>query len=142
MWNKYCKKHLPLIAKGTGASHVWRKMLEVREEVDHYIWWQIKTGETSFWFDNWTKQGALYYIEDQNVEEEEVEVRKFIVNGEWDRNKLRELLSEEMIEHILENIIPKVEECAMDRPWWMGNSCGTFIVKSSYECLRHKKEKG
>ncbi|XP_015169513.1 uncharacterized protein [Solanum tuberosum] len=73
MWNKYCKKHHPLIAKGTGASHVWRKMLEVTEEVDHYIWWQIKIGETSFWFDNWTKQGALYYIEDQNVEEEEVE---------------------------------------------------------------------
>ncbi|KAL3324663.1 hypothetical protein AABB24_038666 [Solanum stoloniferum] len=38
-----------------------------------------------------------------------------------------------MTEHILENIRPKVEEGAMDRPWWMGNSCETFTVKSAYE---------
>jgi len=37
MWNKYYKKVHPSIAKGTGASHTWRKMFEVREEVEHEI---------------------------------------------------------------------------------------------------------
>ncbi|WMV08192.1 hypothetical protein MTR67_001577 [Solanum verrucosum] len=55
MWNKYCKKHHPIIAQGFGASHVWRKMVLIREEVEHEIWWQIKTRSSSFWFDNWTE---------------------------------------------------------------------------------------
>ncbi|KAH0712013.1 hypothetical protein KY289_007972 [Solanum tuberosum] len=74
MWNKYCKKHHSVLAKGNGASHTWRKMLETREEVEYDIWWQVKSGEASFWFDNWMKQGALYYIQEHNGEEE-VEVR-------------------------------------------------------------------
>lgn len=56
---------IPLLLKEKGTSHAWRKMAEVREEVKHDIWWQIKSGELSFWFDNWTNQGALYYIEEQ-----------------------------------------------------------------------------
>lgn len=47
MWNKYYKKVYPVIAKNTGASHVWIKMINVREEVDHIIWWQIKAGNSS-----------------------------------------------------------------------------------------------
>lgn len=54
MWNKYCKKFHPIMAKGKRASHVWRKMVEVREEAVHNIWWQVKGGNFNFWFDNWT----------------------------------------------------------------------------------------
>lgn len=58
MWNKYCRKLHPVIATGIGASHVWRKMIKIREEIEHNIWWQIKSENESFWFDNWTKLGA------------------------------------------------------------------------------------
>lgn len=61
------RKHYPVLAKGWGISQVWRKMTEVREEVEQEIWWQLKGGTSSFWFDNWTKQGALYYIEGNKV---------------------------------------------------------------------------
>ncbi|KAK6792592.1 hypothetical protein RDI58_011673 [Solanum bulbocastanum] len=54
----------PTVARGQGASHVWRKMITIREEVEHNIWWQIKAGNSSFWFNNWTKQGALSYAEE------------------------------------------------------------------------------
>ncbi|KAG5575878.1 hypothetical protein H5410_056012 [Solanum commersonii] len=89
------------------------------EEVEYDIWWQVKSGEASFWFDNWMKQGALYYIKEHNGKEE-VEVRQFIVNGEWDSRKLKELLTEEMTNHTLENISPRVEEGTRDTAWWMG----------------------
>jgi len=55
MWNKYCKKMHPLLVKSSGASHVWRKMISMREEVEHDIWWQLKVGNSSFLFDNWTR---------------------------------------------------------------------------------------
>ncbi|KAF3676769.1 hypothetical protein FXO37_05170 [Capsicum annuum] len=45
MWNKYCKKKHPVIAQVIGASLIWKKMIQVREEVEHNIWGQIKTGE-------------------------------------------------------------------------------------------------
>ncbi|KAG5631908.1 hypothetical protein H5410_003625 [Solanum commersonii] len=41
--------------KGQGASHTWRKLITTREEIEHSIWWQVKVGNSSFWFDNWTK---------------------------------------------------------------------------------------
>ncbi|KAH0650294.1 hypothetical protein KY284_030206 [Solanum tuberosum] len=107
--------------------------------MEHDIWWQIKGGGMSFWFDNWTKQGALYYIEEQGRGDEEIEVKNFIRNGEWDRQKLRELISAEMTEYIVESIAPNFEEGAVDKPWWMGNSSGEFTVKSAYDCVRHKK---
>ncbi|KAG5616459.1 hypothetical protein H5410_016283 [Solanum commersonii] len=71
-----------------------------------------------------TKQGALYYIEEQGRGDEEIEVKNFIRNGEWDRQKLRELISAEMTEYIVENIASNFEEGAVDKPWWMGNSSG------------------
>lgn len=44
MWNKYFKKLHQNITTGRGDSHVWRKMIIVREDVQHtiYIWWQNK----------------------------------------------------------------------------------------------------
>lgn len=42
-------------------------MTDIREEVEHNIWWQLKGGNLIFWYDNWTKQGAVYYIEEGNA---------------------------------------------------------------------------
>lgn len=118
MWNKYCKRLHPVIAKGIGASHVWRKMTQVRELIEHNIWWQIKARKVNFWFDNWTKLGALYYIEPLNNSEEEIEVKELINNGEWNRQMLEEYLSDqELVEHICADIKPPRPEAIRDIPW-------------------------
>ncbi|MCD7451187.1 hypothetical protein HAX54_009915 [Datura stramonium] len=43
MWNKYCKKEIPALVKWKGGSQLWKKMLEVRDEVDRKIWWEPNT---------------------------------------------------------------------------------------------------
>ena len=83
MWNKYFKISHPTITTGRGASHVCRKMIIFREEVEHNIWWQIKVENSNFWFDNWTKLGAFLYIESDMAIVKEVEVRDFTTNGGW-----------------------------------------------------------
>jgi len=113
--------------------------LEIREEVEHDIWWQIKAWNSSFWFDNWTKQGALFFIEGENARDEEIEVKEFIENGSWKIEKLRENLSEEIVFHIVKNIKPN-NYALTDKPWWMGNSTRAFSVKSAYHILRNKRE--
>ncbi|KAH0779037.1 hypothetical protein KY290_005464 [Solanum tuberosum] len=140
MGNKYGKKLHPIVAKCVGASHVWKKMVAMRDEIEHKIWWQVKAGNSSFWFDNWTKQGALYFTEGESTMEEEIEVKEFFENGIWKIDKLREFISEEMTEYIIENIKPGMTE-TLDKAWWMGNSTGEFTVKSAYHLVRHKRDK-
>ncbi|KAG5630392.1 hypothetical protein H5410_002109 [Solanum commersonii] len=111
MWNKYCKKLHPILVQGRGASHKWRKMIMVREEVEHQIWWQ----------------------------EEEIEVKEFINQGNWDIPKLISKLSEDMVQHIMETIKPPIEGRNDDRPWWMANTEGVFSVKSAWELVKKKK---
>ncbi|KAH0761396.1 hypothetical protein KY290_017469 [Solanum tuberosum] len=115
-------------------------MILVRVEGEHQIWWQVLTGNSNFWFDNWTKQGALYYIEGNHAEEEEIEVREFINQGNWDIPKLRSKLSEEMIKHIVETIKPPTEGRKDDKPWWMANTKEVFYVKSVWELVRKRDE--
>ncbi|XP_009624555.1 uncharacterized protein [Nicotiana tomentosiformis] len=62
MWNKYCKKELPIVVQFRQGSHVWKKMLEVREEVEHDILWEMNRGFTDVWHDNWTSLGTLYHV--------------------------------------------------------------------------------
>ncbi|KAG5627592.1 hypothetical protein H5410_012810 [Solanum commersonii] len=115
-------------------------MIKVREEVEHNIWWQAKAGNLSFWFDNWTKLGALYYIEDINNSEEEVDVREFIVDGQWNKLKLASYLSDmEIVQYICEEIRPSAEG-GMDKAWWMANSNGKFSVRSAWDILRTRKK--
>ncbi|KAK6773728.1 hypothetical protein RDI58_028966 [Solanum bulbocastanum] len=35
MWNKYCKKLHPILVQGKGVSHIWRRMIMVKKEVEH-----------------------------------------------------------------------------------------------------------
>ncbi|XP_075101679.1 uncharacterized protein LOC142177113 [Nicotiana tabacum] len=35
--------------------------LQMRDEVEHQVWWQLKNGNSYFWYDNWTGLGALYH---------------------------------------------------------------------------------
>lgn len=58
-------------------------MVVVREEVEHEIGWHLKAENSSFWMDNWTKQGAMYVTED-NGGEQDWEVKEFISEGRWD----------------------------------------------------------
>lgn len=60
-------------------------MITIREEVEHNIWWQVKVGNSTFWFDNQTKQGVLYYVEGEGAQEEEVDGKDLIKNGQWDK---------------------------------------------------------
>lgn len=80
------------------------KLVELKDEVEHIIWWQIKGETNSFWCDNWTQQGALYFIEEGVHDESDIEVKNFIREGGWKVKLLREHISKEMMTHIIDNI--------------------------------------
>lgn len=54
MSSKYSKKINLVIVQWKEGSHVWRKMLEVRDLIEHQIFWKLRMGSSQFWFNNWT----------------------------------------------------------------------------------------
>ncbi|KAK6791865.1 hypothetical protein RDI58_010946 [Solanum bulbocastanum] len=73
--------------------------------------------------------------------EEEIDVKSFIVEDQWDRNKLLDYISEEMTDHIMNTISPKINFDLQDVPWWIGSHSGLFSVKSAWELMRRKKQR-
>lgn len=82
--------------------------------------------------------GTLYHIVEQG-KEEEIEVRQHIKEGAWDREKLSEILEEDLVDHIIESISPMLKNEA-DVPWWIPQPDGLFTTKTAFPCLRKKKE--
>ncbi|XP_060200166.1 uncharacterized protein LOC132628400 [Lycium barbarum] len=131
----------PVIAQGRGGSTIWKKMIEVREQVEHNIWWQLRDGSSSFWFENWTKLGALYYVIPESNMEEEIEVKNFLEAGRWNLEKLSEFLPEDIVLHIQEQIPVPNGDKGNDTPWWQLTTNGSFSVKSAWDFMRQREEK-
>lgn len=137
MGYKYGKKMHPTFANSRGASQVWRSMTQIREEIEPFIWWQLKCGNSSFWFDNWTRCGAIYYLEGDLAQEEEIEVSYFYSFSSWNETLLRESVSIKIANFITNEIKPgRTDE--LDRPWWLIASDGRFSVKTSFDFLRKR----
>lgn len=99
-------------------------MIAEREDVELNMWWQLKEGTVNFWFDNWTKQRTLYFLEEGNVQDEDMEVKQCIRNSEWVLPHLKSLIHEDMVEYIKEEIKPQTLEGWMDRLRWMKTNRG------------------
>lgn len=57
----------------------------------------------------------------------------------WDTTKLKKVIFNEIVEHIMDNAKPTVEEEASHKAWWMEESRGSFTVKSAFKIFRRKK---
>ncbi|XP_070014295.1 uncharacterized protein [Nicotiana sylvestris] len=81
---KYCKKLNPVIVPWKRGSHIWRKMLECRDLIEHQILWQTKMGSSLFWYENWTGLGALYFLvpHDFGIDENVHNVNDVTLDGE------------------------------------------------------------
>lgn len=141
MRNKYCKKINEVVVPWRRGSHAWKKMIQMREEVKHQFWWQLKSGDSWFWFDNWIGLGSLYHASgsDHWCDESYKSVSEMIENGTWNEALLRELLSGELADHIMNYISPPSDYLMRDKPWWMLESKGRFSVKSAWHYVRKRR---
>lgn len=53
---------------------------------------------------------------------------------------MQHVLIEEMLEHIINNVSPKIINEMEDRACWTGISNGKFSVKSAWEYVRSRRE--
>ncbi|XP_009588966.1 uncharacterized protein [Nicotiana tomentosiformis] len=135
MSQKYCKKLNLMIVPWWGGSHVWKKMFECRDLIEHQILWHPKMGSSLLWFENWTGLGALYFVTppDFDCDESIHNIHDVVLDGQWDEQKIKENLLGDLVDHILENIKQLVLYDVLDKPSWMIETRGKFSVKSVWE---------
>ncbi|XP_060190742.1 uncharacterized protein LOC132620026 [Lycium barbarum] len=143
MSNKYLKKNNPILVPWKQGSHVWRKMLQARDLMDHQIWWQLRMGSSLLWFDNWSGLGPLYFIVPPEFQcNEAIEnVSDVVIDGRWHVPAIRNNLPEDLAEYILHEVKPPAKPGEIDKPWWMLEKNREFSVKSAWEYLRSRGEK-
>ncbi|XP_075083282.1 uncharacterized protein LOC142167029 [Nicotiana tabacum] len=110
MWHKYCKKEMPTIVQFRKGSHVWRIMLEAREEVEHEILWEMNRRETNVWHQNWTGLGALYHVVplDFPINEELQKVVDLRDDDGWNEQLLEQSFPRDIADHIRLDATPVV----------------------------------
>lgn len=64
-------------------------------------------------------------------------MKEFITNGQWKIDVLRQLISSDMVDYVLEYIKHVTTE-VNDKACWMGSSTVEFTVKSAYRLLRKR----
>ncbi|KAH0761423.1 hypothetical protein KY290_017496 [Solanum tuberosum] len=143
MWNKYCKRHRPQVVEWRGGSQVWKYMLQARDDMDQEIWWEVRNGHSSIWYDNWTQLGSLnYWLPiSHSIDENFEEVKQFKEDDGWNYTLIENMCTEQVsqqVHNVLKNVQWSEER---DKPWWMPNQNGKFSVKSAWEIFRQRKEK-
>lgn len=142
MKNKYCKKINEVLVPWRAGSHVRRKMLQMRDPMEHQIWWQLKSGNSFFWYDNWTGLGSLYHAtgSEHCCDESIIHVNEVVEYGTWNKVLLRELLPNDIVDHIMESIAPPSCHNVKDKPWWKQETKGQFSIKSAWQYTRRKRQ--
>ncbi|XP_060177746.1 uncharacterized protein LOC132607677 [Lycium barbarum] len=132
-WNKWC---VPTPERGLG----FRSLHDVSLALFYKLWWNFKTKPT-LWSAYMTnkycrKEHAIVVNPGDTYDERIQNVKEVVVEERWNREKLIEVLTEGIIEHIVENITPAREERDTDRPWWIPDTRGEFSIKSTWDFIR------
>ncbi|XP_060182379.1 uncharacterized protein LOC132612052 [Lycium barbarum] len=131
---KYCPRAHPVSKKwAPGQSHIWKRMVEIRRYCEHNINWKVGKGNLSFWWDNWTGNGPLAQLIHQGYKSKKIKVSDYIIDGEWNTDKLLNLDPNSMIMDI-KNI--KIYNDGIDFPTWTPDHNGIFTCKSAWKSLR------
>ncbi|XP_019226880.1 PREDICTED: uncharacterized protein LOC109208254 [Nicotiana attenuata] len=141
MRNKYFKKELPTVVQFRKGSHIWRKMLEAREKVEHEILWEMNRGSTNVWYENWTGLGALYHVvpPEFSINEELQEVAELRDDEDWNEKLLDQSFPQNIANHIRQEVHFVDANDYWDTPRWMPTSSGKFTISSAWRILRHRE---
>ncbi|WMV46970.1 hypothetical protein MTR67_040355 [Solanum verrucosum] len=74
---------------------------QIRMEVEPHIQWAINSGSCSFWWDDWLGVGSLANHSDYLPSLNNVTVSSYLVNGEWNEDKIRQCAPQQLIHKIL-----------------------------------------
>ncbi|CAL9000717.1 unnamed protein product, partial [Prunus brigantina] len=116
------------------SSHTWKGVVHGVELLLNGMRWRIGSGDqVKFWKDSWCSDTPLLHHDGVlNVCDADCVVSSFFLHNWWDISKLREALSEDLVQQIV-SIPVGVHGSFFDTQIWHASSNGVFSVKSAYQ---------
>ncbi|XP_075096329.1 uncharacterized protein LOC142174435 [Nicotiana tabacum] len=131
-WNTLC---MPVEEGGIG----FRSLHDVTKGVSH-LEKNVGMQRSDLTSNPLASKNGILTILDFDIDENVQNVHDVTLDGEWDVDRLFEVLPEELAVHILEKIKPPSTMRVLDRPFWMLETTGYFRVKSAWEYTRRRDE--
>ncbi|XP_059294764.1 uncharacterized protein LOC132047797 [Lycium ferocissimum] len=136
---KYFQDTHPVAVKWRkGQSLCWKELCKIREEVEENIIWILGEGQLSFWYDNWSRQRALFKMMEEEVHIVDIRLREVIEGGIWQVLGDVELPAE--VESILHQQQLVVSHWVQDKVIWIATSTDSFSVALAWQQLTQKRE--
>nr|XP_033510417.1 uncharacterized protein LOC117275203 [Nicotiana tomentosiformis] len=106
-------------------------MLEAREEIEHEILWELNSGNTSVWHENWIGIGPLYHVlpQDFNKNDEIQDVAELRDGNTWDDLTLDQNFPEDISDHMRHNVPFDQTIGKWDTSQWMPTISGKLWKK-------------
>ncbi|XP_070056771.1 uncharacterized protein [Nicotiana tomentosiformis] len=138
--NKYCIRAHPAAKQwASDNSHSWKYLTKVRKNAEFHMVWQINSENCSFRWDNWSSKGSLANLAPGTYKNLKILVKYFIQNGEWNINKVHDILPSSMVQHIMEIEIGR--STSPDKIYWDLTQDGTYSNKSAMQIIRSSTPK-
>ncbi|XP_060211654.1 uncharacterized protein LOC132639201 [Lycium barbarum] len=131
---KYSPRSHPVTVKWrSGQSHNWKSMANIKEKVEMAIFWNICSGNVSFWYDQWTSLGPLYKLLPTGTVPNRSVIRDAFNGQNWYWNACGDV-PDNIKDHILHMNLKFYDE--EDKPCWMKTNSGSFSTGSAWNFLR------
>ncbi|XP_060202679.1 uncharacterized protein LOC132631096 [Lycium barbarum] len=138
--NKYCKRaHCVTKVVGSADSHTWKSLMKIKTKVEPHIIWKIQSGNSSFWWDNWTGNRALAKIFPGIERSAKLPINSFFTNNCWNMTKLLTFFPLQVAQDIAQVDISDLEE--PNFPVWQPTEDGSFSNKSAWHLIRTRGPK-
>ncbi|XP_035546552.1 uncharacterized protein LOC118348611 [Juglans regia] len=116
-------------------SRFWRSIVKMLPEVMDNVNVLVRGGNASFWFDRWLASGPLS-IRVEEITNNRLRLQDCWSNNFWDEDLLRELVSEEVVEEIIQMPINVTQ--GLDLFVWKPSTDGRFSTRTAWEVVRKR----
>lgn len=132
MSQKYLKGEHPTQVHRRIGSSTWKSLLDIRDQAEPNIFWQVGNGFIDFWRDKWVSDEPLQDL-CELVDPPHFLVAEFFYQNSWDADRLSQWLPEHLVVRISEISVDP------DTPILNLSSNGRFTVASAYDWLRGRR---
>ncbi|KAL0926716.1 hypothetical protein M5K25_002960 [Dendrobium thyrsiflorum] len=101
MKNKYCPDSHPSMGfYKQGNSRIWKRLCDIKWQMEPHISWELGVGNVFFWQDKWLNNHSVDQLIN-STSNSNMKVSQVVTNNSWDYNKLREMLPDGIVQDIL-----------------------------------------
>lgn len=119
-----------------GGSQQWKFILQNRDCIEKYLWWEPKRGSSTVWYDNWTSLGPLHTLQlDISSCHPLIDIEVFLKDTGWDYIEMENHVPVHLVDFIKQHMDCVRQSDGSDKPWWLKTSSGIFSVRAAWELL-------